>query len=447
MSNANQKSKLSEILERLQVESWQLELLVSGFAIFLVAASFEPVLNFGRTLRVIAESLEGFYNILFLIPIILLGATFFLFINLILHVIFRGLWISAIGLRYVSGDIDFDELRLQNPFHQFLTRRLGSFDNFIERLENISSVLFAFTFLIVFMLLSLGLFSLLTGLMQLLVEYIGKHWLSDARTELLGGLTLFVLLFTGFLYFLDFVTIGFFKRKRWITIWYYPIYRFYSLVTFSWLYRPLYYNLIDNKFGRRIGLILVPYFFLIVTLATLFVNRYNYIPSNATDHTHYQQMFYADQRAERKRIDRISLPSRFTNNGYLELFLRHYPLVDNPVIERLCAGIRPAQLAGLRVSIIQVNTGKKEIPPDPDSLLQCMGMLYQIAINDSIFQQPEYLFYESQQFSEAGLQTILDVAYLPRGRHQLRVDVQRLGGENRDSLYWRKFAQIPFWRD
>ena len=113
----------------------------------------------------------------------------------------------------------------------------------------------------------------------------------------------------------------------------------------------------------------------------------------------------------------------------------------------MCEGIRPAQLAGLKVSVIQINSGKKEILPDPDSLLNCMGELYRIVVNDSVFQQPEFLFHQLPRFSEAGLLTILDVAYLNRGRHQLRVDVQRLGGENRDSLYWQKYVQIPFWRD
>ena len=34
------KPKISQLLEKLQEESWQLELLISGFAIFLVASSW-----------------------------------------------------------------------------------------------------------------------------------------------------------------------------------------------------------------------------------------------------------------------------------------------------------------------------------------------------------------------------------------------------------------------
>ena len=84
------KNKIAEILERLQVESWQLELLVSGFAIFLVGNSFEPVMDFARRIQIVAEGLGSHSSSFNLFPLILLGCIFFIFINLILHVIFRG---------------------------------------------------------------------------------------------------------------------------------------------------------------------------------------------------------------------------------------------------------------------------------------------------------------------------------------------------------------------
>ena len=75
--------------------------------------------------------------------------SFFILINLVLHVLLRGIWISTLGLRYVSGEIDFDKLRLAPRFDRFLRRRIVSFDQYILRLENLCSVIFAFTFLIV----------------------------------------------------------------------------------------------------------------------------------------------------------------------------------------------------------------------------------------------------------------------------------------------------------
>lgn len=75
--------------------------------------------------------------------VVLAGASLFVLLNLIIHVILRGLWISAVGLRSVSGDIDFDHLKLAPRFDGFLRRKTGSFDAYIERLENLCSIVFS----------------------------------------------------------------------------------------------------------------------------------------------------------------------------------------------------------------------------------------------------------------------------------------------------------------
>jgi len=91
------------------------------------------------------------------------GWTIF-FINLLIHVILRGLWIGAIGLRYVSQDIDYNSLDYSTRFTQYLRKQVGDYDDFIERLERFCSILFAYTFLLFLLLLSLLLFFLFTGL-------------------------------------------------------------------------------------------------------------------------------------------------------------------------------------------------------------------------------------------------------------------------------------------
>ncbi|MBK7787543.1 MAG: hypothetical protein IPJ54_02980 [Saprospiraceae bacterium] len=71
-----------------------------------------------------------------------------LFINLIFHVTLRGLWIGAIGLRYVSGEINYDQFRYADRVTQYLKNKVGSYDDFIENLERLCSVIFAYTFLL-----------------------------------------------------------------------------------------------------------------------------------------------------------------------------------------------------------------------------------------------------------------------------------------------------------
>ena len=49
-----------------------------------------------------------------------------------------------------------------------------------------------------------------------------------------------------------------------------------------------------------------------------------------------------------------------------------------------------------------------------------------------------------QKYGERGLKTIIDVDYLPRGEHFLKVDVQNI---EEDSLFWKELAVVPFWKE
>ena len=64
------KSKIQELLDQLQIESWQLELLISGFAIFLVGASFDPVFDFSQRLDVIDQGLNAQFSVVFDISLV-----------------------------------------------------------------------------------------------------------------------------------------------------------------------------------------------------------------------------------------------------------------------------------------------------------------------------------------------------------------------------------------
>ena len=74
----NKQSKLSKWLESLQQERWQLELIVSGFAIFLVGSLEEPLDIWTNHLQIASM---GFKNSFFLMmPLVVLqGACFFFY--------------------------------------------------------------------------------------------------------------------------------------------------------------------------------------------------------------------------------------------------------------------------------------------------------------------------------------------------------------------------------
>lgn len=194
MNHQDDKKDFTKWLETLQQESWQLELIISGFAIFLLVGAYEPMNDWHYELKKI-RTLKFAYSFHFM-DMGLRTIRFvwhILFINLLVHVFLRGLWISTIGLRYVSGDIAFEKLKLSGQFNQFLRKRIGSFDNYIERLEKACSVIFAFTFLLFFIALSFLFVSIfIIGITEII-----RHFSSFDYQELFYLLHLPFLIFAG----------------------------------------------------------------------------------------------------------------------------------------------------------------------------------------------------------------------------------------------------------
>ncbi|MEM8584697.1 MAG: hypothetical protein AAGF87_10525, partial [Bacteroidota bacterium] len=216
----DKRKKLSDWLDSIQQNSWELELLVSGFAIFLLIGALEPVSSWEYKLRLIA--METDYALL-LVALYYPGITalWTLIGCLIIHVLLRGLWIAAIGLRYVSGDIDHNELKYQDRYREFLQRRIGHFDDYIERLERVCSIAFSISLVLIFTMISLASFIFLTASLQVVLQLIQGDQFSSI--SLIGGdIFGIVASIIGLFYFIDFATVGFFKRKKWTQLWYYP---------------------------------------------------------------------------------------------------------------------------------------------------------------------------------------------------------------------------------
>lgn len=433
-------SKLAEWLERLQQESWQLELLVSGFAIFLLMASYEPLIDLGNKIFHLAED-SGRYKVLLLPYSILIAAWFALFFNLIIHVLFRGLWISTIGLRYVSDDIDFEYFRFAPKFDRFLRKRIGSFDRYIERLEKVCSIIFAFTFLVIFMVISFGLFIGLIALIDIFTS-----WLELNENPIISAIKIFLFI-AGLVYFADFVTLGRIKRIKWFSKFYYPIYRFFGWITLCVFYRPMYYNLIDNKFGRWVGALLVPYIVLSMVLSSVTFVTHGFFPEGEST-AKLNNLMYDDIRGEKERSDQASIPSKYISNGYLELFLPYNPWYHDKLIDEICPNLTRAKETGPTLrGIINIRTHHDK--SRPDSLLMCMSQIYELFINDSLLAPQQFFFYEHPTRKDLGLLTHIDIHTLERGPHTLKIKTlhtEILPSDSDTSSAGQKLL-IPFWKE
>ena len=341
MSETNENKRSSHkdfknLLDQLQMESWQLELIISGVAIFAVWELKSVVGQLRNFSHIYGESSSVISNIIPLLGIGMSAAWIILFINLIVHIFSRGLWIGVIGLRYVSEDIDFDGLNYAPKFDHFLKNKVGAFDDYIEKLERFSSILFAYTFFLIFLLLS---FASYIGFFILMVS--GINYLDPP--EIIQVIAVFTLLIGSAMVFFDFIFLGAIKkvRDKTISTAYFWIYRFISLITLSFLYRPVLYNFLDDKFARKFFLFSIPYFIIILMFSGIIFNPTPYFPFRDITYSHdtkeisslsFSLRHYDDERKNLKQnmfgskysIKYASLPSKVFEKNYGQVFLRMY---------------------------------------------------------------------------------------------------------------------------
>lgn len=298
-----------EWLEQLQQESWQLELLISGFALYGVYGAGSLIDRMDALVGV-HDTADNLNLVLGLLLTVFKAGWLIFFINLLLHIILRGLWIGAIGLRYVSQDIDYDHLNYSDWMTDYLKRRVGSYDDYIERLERLCSVIFAYTFLLFFLFLSATIFLGEIAMVSTIISKISDGP-GDATTNMVVGFVLFLFIVGGLIVFVDFISLGAFKRvkDRTFSRIYGVIYRFYSYATLSFAYRALLYNFLDNKYTRKLFFFSIPYIAIMVfILPTLYLNGQANFPifkgssrktNSAMEYETVRHRYYDSEREQR----------------------------------------------------------------------------------------------------------------------------------------------------
>lgn len=441
MSKDYKNSAFKELLDRLQQESWQLELLISGFAIFGLFSSTSTI----QTNLEAANYDSDIYFVLLWFS--LKVCCWILICNLMIHVILRGLWIGALGLRYVSGDIDYNELNYTPKFTKFLSNKIGSFDKYIATLENYCSVLFAISFLLIFYFIACLAF-ILTLLMSVFIflnnDFNG--WLGNVTT-IIGIVIILFILLGALLTFIDFISQGFLKKKKWISKIYFPLYRIFSLVTLSFLYRPLVYNFLDNRFGRRISIILVPAYVLILFLSSYYYQESNYLSIDRSSSKDYANPGNYENLLPKNRnfIETATIQSKVITDPYVNVFI----VFNENVEERLFKynkGLKPFKdFRGYKSEIsITGNNFTRKQRKKRDSLrreyYKTFNEMHTIYI-DSLKYDVQFLA-STNKNKKLGFETYIDIKNLTQGKHLLKI--MRKRKRKKDTVNFT-IVRIPFW--
>ncbi len=434
MNNDYRSPSFKRWLDKLQQESWQLELIISGFAIYALILAYEPIsIN-------ISEAMNSQQTIkMILWFIVFISWAIFIF-NLTLHIVLRGLWIGALGLRYVSGDIDYHKLNYSKKFTKHLKKRVGTFDRYIARLEKYCSILFAISFLVFFYIL--GFFTILltlTGLSYFVTEVLNLKGILKKAI----GICMVILFGMGILLtFIDFITMGYLKKNKYISLVYYPFYRLFTYLTLSFLYRPLVYNFLDNKFGRRLSLMLLPSYLAIIFFSTLYYQNSNYIlKTDISSEVYSYQNHYEDLLIEKTDFGNIiTIPSKVIRTPYLQIFLYYTEQIEDHVFESN-KNLKPKEdLRSFKSDFVNINietNNKKDLRLD---YLKTLNEIYSIRIDSSKYKADFTISTNSKE--RLGFETYFTIRDLKEGKHILRILAPPADSTQvaNDTL-----VTIPFW--
>lgn len=429
MEQKQKSESFKKLLDRLQEDSWQLELLVSAFVIFGLFYALDAVST--QLYEALFDKNTIYVNFFIVVRYAL---QIFIF-NLILHVLLRALWIGSLGLRYVFGDIDFDKLNYSEKFTKYLKKNVGSFDTYISRLENICSVIFALTFLLVFYVFS---FFIIVFVLIAFQTEIPDWMVFIVRV-------LFVLFSIGVLLtFFDLLTQGLLKKNKWVSKLYFPFYWCFSILTLSFLYRPIVYNLLDNKLGRRISFAIIPLYMVIYIILNLEYQKSNFLSQDIVKQANGSLVNgrnYIDviEKKDKILMGEFAIQSNVINDNYIRILIPLNADIEDDLIE-FNAKLKPENdIRGLKIQAdITVETGKKSIVNFNDEYLRTFEKKYSFKIDTTTY-KPEFIL----NISEIGavFETFIGIKDLSEGKHI--IEFQCLKNKDSDSLV--SIRKVPFW--
>ena len=277
----------------------------------------------------------------------------------------------------------------------------------------------------------------------LIANYVIDNESIEPWGNYIGIPVLIFIIFGMLITFVDFITQGWLKKKKWISRVYFPIYWVFSYITLSFLYRPIVYNFLDNKFGKRISMALLPVYILILVGASFKNERSNYfnreISSNSIvgNSLNYEDMLTNEE----DFIEDVAISSKVITEPYLKVFLVFDDNIEDNVF-KFNPGLKPERdIRGFKTDIIfTTNISRKKRDSLRRSYIKTLNDIYTIKI-DTTYYDAEFIVGESLK-KQKGFETYIGIKDLSEGKHLLALMRKRIRKKDTQTLY---VERIPFW--
>ncbi len=476
---ASENNILKKWLDKLQEESWNLELIISGFSIFGLFKA-KAFLNTKSLLfdanDYLDDSLMAWIMILFMIvyAFVIISIVF-----LLIHVFLRGLWIGAIGIRYVSGEIDYNKLNYNTSVTNYLKRKLGNFDNYILKLEKASSLIFGYTFLLILVLFSVFLYFLF---IWAIINISHRLLINTSISRITGWVISSLAIVFAAVIVVDFFTGGLFKKikNKLFSRCYIFCNKVITWITLSFLWKPLYFNLIDRDKTKWLIYFVIPIVLLLLTVAPDTYNAYSIFPNNFDSERtatfksigfkekarhSFQSMFYDNLRKKNEVIRVMSLQNNKIDSKSMELFVR-LTNKDESTILRMDSTIKHVAIKGFSTHFIKMGEYENELEQRKKKasnkgisyykqeqelyranlakILSSAKKLYAIKINDSRIDKDsmDIMFHKHTNQNEEGFLLFFYAKNVKNGMNLLTIE--KLVYDERKNVYDTLDFSIPF---
>jgi len=407
--------KVPEWLQKLQENSWELELLISGGAIFSLFQLTDVFLEWINALGTI-NRIPG----TFLMTIVGVAIVKTLTFGFSVHLISRAFWLALVCINYVHPNGIKGRIRsLKRPFATpFKTGE--DLHHQILLVDRFCGVVIYTT-----ILGAIITFGLLLGLFPMILwEFFkGNIWFFSP-----DSITV-VLLLSYLIYLLDFLLFGIFRKIPILSYLVFPFFWIYDRITLRLLFHRSLKLLISNTKWWKVAItfIVLIVVVLVSTYSTLYRRlHWPYVFDSREMKWQMADGPYLGFRSYRKNLnegelpDVVSIQSEIVSTGYLHVFIRYFKKAD----------------------LI-----KQEIHGADSSLW--FSDLFLVAVDDSIQTQIKWHPTWNASLENLGISAMIRIDHLDPGEHLLQVRCKEKGKNDvfEDPLCEMYYADIPFWRD
>jgi hypothetical protein len=431
-------------LKEVTNKSWNLELLISGAALWLTTYlpdAVEYLYEYQNQHFDITGLSKGNVKLPMLAYAFFKAVAYSLILTFTIHLVLRAFWVSLIGLQAAFPEgIRFDKIHNISPrMQQLYQQRLGSLSDYIIRLDKLCSRVMGVSFSIAFMGIGIGLLYL--------IIYAVVQAIQSANEEIgqfiYGAIGILATLLLVLSYWVRKNPDADAKYGHWVAKLSFAT----SAASIPFLSSAISYltlTLMSNSTPRKyytwmsviMGLMMGAIFLILTKKiedkqgTNLLLDYYYSGDASNSFHSNY----YDNYRQPNQAIPNVSVQADIIQEAFVKVFVAYPPRI-NAQIEAFCPlPILPDSL-------------QKKGHPMRDSVrahnrLQCLTKFFRLSVNDSVYAQPHWKFAEKTGLLPMkGIIAYLPVTSMKSGQNILEIEVPNAEQPNTFTCY----GALPFW--